>query len=686
MSSSMTKGYRHACPRNCPSSCTMISTVENNQLINLQGDRNHPYTKGKLCSKGYAYIERNYHPDRLKFPYYQEEKGSGKFKRISWEKAFELIIDKMVSIHKRYGNFLPLALYKYTGNQGIHHRVTDDFFSSLGKTTRIIGKPCSSTSKEAIQYDLGAVRMSSFSHLTEAQLIIIWGANPAATNIHLIPHLLKAKKNGAKIVVIDPIFTQTADLADLFIQIKPSTDGALANLLLKELFDSNHLDQRMIEEHSFGFNEFIEEIKKIDVRKYRGICEIPEEATSVLLNWLKEANTVAYLIGLGLPRHSNGGQSIRAIQSLAFAHGDIGKKGGGIFCCQSDSQVFANNYFKKTSDSSITNRHINMNEWIKNGSSVQDSSPLEMMWISCRNPLTQDPQPQLIRNHLKEIPFVVTVEQFLTPTAAMSNLVLPTTSHFEEMDVVISWYHNEVALNEKAIPPYYESRSEWAIMQELAKRLNDYSPSISSFPMYSSEEDYLNSTFNEKVYDIFHIRSIADLKAGTVTANIPEVAWSDYKFPTQTGKYQFYSPEAEENGKPPMPLFVEGKRPTAKHPFWLITPHHPYAINSQFHFLNLSNGGEGEAFVAIHADVAKELGIFNGEIVKVYNDHASIMIKAVYSQRVPKDIVMIYAGWYPNLEVHINELIPVIETDMGEMVSGANGVAYNDTFVNVGKL
>ncbi len=683
MSNPTTKTYRHACPRNCPSSCTMISTVENNQLIDLKGDSSHPYIKGKLCSKGYAYIERNYHPNRLKFPYYQEEKGSGKFKRITWELAFELIIDKMTSIHKQHGHFLPLALYKYTGNLGVHHLVTEDFFSSLGQTTRIVGKPCSSTSREATQYDMGALKMSSSSQLTKAKLIIIWGANPAATNVQLIPYILEAKRNGGRVVVIDPIYSQTAELADLYIQLRPSTDGALANLLLKGLYDSNKLDQQYLEEHSFGFKEFIEQIKKIDTQEYMRICDIPEEATKLLLNWMKEVKSIAHLIGLGLPRHTNGGQNIRSIHALAFAHGDIGKKEGGIFFSRDDSYVFTS-HFGQARDSALPNRNVNMNKWIRSGFPLHDQPPLEMMWISCRNPLTQDPQPQLIQSHLKKVPFVVTVEQFFTPTAAMSNLVLPTTTHFEEMDIVLSSWHKEVALNEKAIPPYYECRSEWTIMQELAKRLNDHSPGICSFPIHSSEEAYLNSQFNDKVDALFHIKSISDLKDGTVSADIPEIAWSDNNFPTKTGKYQFYSPEAEENGKPPMPLFVEGKSPTEEHPFWLITPHHPYALNSQFHYLNLAD--EGEAFVAINSEAAKELGIYNGEVVKVYNNHASIVIKAVYSQKVPKDIVMIYAGWHPNLEVNVNHLIPVIETDMGEKVSGANGVAFNDTFVNVGKL
>ncbi|MEH7501819.1 molybdopterin-dependent oxidoreductase [Neobacillus drentensis] len=673
--------FKNVCPRNCYSACSMLSHVENGRLVHITGDRSHPYTKGKLCSKGYAYVERNYHQDRLKFPYFQEVKGSGKFKHITWEKAFDIIINQMINIKKQYGDFLPLALYKFSGNIGVHHFVSEQFFSSIGKTTRIVGSPCHSAGIEAVQYDMGAVRMSDPTQVAEAGLVIIWGANPAATNIHLIPIILEAKGKGAKIVVIDPLYTQTAEFADLYIQLRPSSDGALANLLIKGLYEAKAFNYRFLEEHSFGFEEFIRQNKQIDNQEYEEICDIPKKAINLLMSWLKEVKVVSYIIGMGLQRHSNGGQNIRAIQALAAARGDIGKRGGGIFFSHGETFVFNNQQVFNNEHLDENNRIVKMNEWIKNG---VNKPPLEMMWISCRNPLTQEPNPQLIQNHLKKIPFVVTVEQFMTPTAQMSNLVLPTTTHFEEVDIVTNSWHKEIAINQKAIPPYYESRSEWNIMKELAIRLNQNDQNLSSFPIHSSEEEYLDSQFNEKVFDVYGIKSVADLEKGHLTANLPKIAWYDQQFSTTTGKYHFYSMEAKEAGLPPTPLFVYGKSPKESYPFWLITPHHPYALNSQFHFLNFSD--EEKPFVAIHSNVANELGIFNGEIVKVFNNQGSIEIKAVFSKQVPKDILMIYQGWYPDSDVNINQLIPVTQTDMGENVFGAKGIAFYDTFVSVEKL
>ncbi len=673
----VTRKVKHVCPRSCPSSCTMISYVENDSVAHISGDSSHPYTRGKLCAKGFSYTEKNSHRDRLKFPYFQKVKGSGKFMQISWDKAFELIISETLNIHERFGSFLPFALFKGSGNIGVHHYVTDEFFSSIGETTRIIGSSSNSIGFQAIQSDFGAVRMSDPSTINEASLIMIWGANPAATNIHLIPFIMDAKIKGAKIVVIDPIYTQTAELADLYIQLCPSTDGALANVLMKGLLERNAIDKEFLEKHTFGFNEFLQMIQGINVTECLLTCDVEKEAIDILLDWLTPAKAVSYVIGSGLQKHgASGGQAIRFIEALAAVRGDIGKVGGGIFFRGNDTMIFNNqSHFKFNRQ----NRMMIVNELAK-----QVSPPVEMMWISCANPLTQEPNSILLEQLMKEIPFVVTVDQFLTPTALMSNLVLPTTTHFEEMDIVTSFWHKEIALNEKAISPYYESKSEWRIMSELAERLNQHSSHLCPFPIHSSEEEYLNAQFNDQVDNRFSIKSISDLKEGSVTAKQPKSAWEDHQFATETGKFQFCSEGPIQTVPHTIGTVAGEKRPTRNFPFWLITPHHPYALNSQFHFIHLSD--EEEAVASIHPKAAKELGIVNGEIVKVFNQQACIEIKAVYSTQVPKDIIMIYQGWYPKSQVNSNDLVPCLQTNIGENESASRNIPFYDTFVNVRKL
>ena len=208
------------------------------------------------------------------------------------------------------------------------------------------------------------------------------------------------------------------------------------------------------------------------------------------------------------------------------------------------------------------------------------------------------------------------------------------------------------------------------MMTELARRLNQHLPSLCTFPIYSSEEEYLNAQFNHQVFNRYSVRNLSDLKERSMTGAI-----------SNTGVQQEYSNIAKQN-KDFNPMM--GKLPPTEYPFWFITPHHPYAFNSQFHFLNLHD--EKEAFAVIHPQAAIDIGITNGGIVKIYNDQACIEMKALCSKQVPKDIVMVYQGWYPDSDVTINDLIPAKQEDPSKEESIFKNDAFYDTFVNVQKL
>ena len=410
---------------------------------------------------------------------------------------------------------------------------------------------------------------------------------------------------------------------------------------------------------SIEINELIHSINEIDEEDYLMNCDVPKEALSLLLTWLTDAKAVSYVTGTGLQKHSNFNQTLRFIEVLAAIRGDIGKIGGGIYSRVNDTMIFNNQTPEKLVGK---NRVMNMNDRNRAG-----DQPVKMLLVSCANPLTQEPDSISTKRFLMDIPFVVTVDQFMTPTAQMSNLILPTTTHFEEMDIIVNWWHREIALNEKALSPYYESRSEWWIMTELAKRLNEQLPSLCTFPIYSSEEEYLNAQFNHEVLQRYSIRNLSDLKERRMTGVLSD-----------TRVNQCYTNKAKDF-KPRM-----GELPSRDYPFWFITPHHPYAFNSQFHFLNLSD--EKEALAIIHPKAATDRGITNGDIVKVYNDQACIEMKAVCSKQVPKDIVMVYQGWYPDSDVSINDLISAKQEVSREASSVFHNYAFFDTFVNVEKF
>ncbi|MCE7791800.1 molybdopterin-dependent oxidoreductase [Salipaludibacillus sp. CUR1] len=670
---------RHVCPRNCYSTCTMISHVKNGKLYQVTGDKENPYTNGTLCAKAYSYIKRNYHPKRLKYPYYQEVKGSGNFKRISWKTAIELIENRLIKIDQTYQSFLPVALYKYTGNLGVKHYASEEFFSSIGPTTRIVGSPCSSAGFDATVYDFGRSVSSDPDQLAKAKVIVIWGGNPAATSIHSIPLIQQAQVRGACLIVIDPIFTQTAEIADIYIQIKPGSDGALANFLTKTVIEKGFADQSFIDQYTIGFKRFSEKLDKlsrVDVLQETGM---EDKALEVLTEKLMTSEPVFHWIGLGLQRHTNGGQMVRTINALAASTGMIGKEGAGVHYAHSDTWVFKNQqaFFNEHEDKS--NRVLEMTKWIKDGPTSLEP-PLEFMWVTCRNPLVQDPQPQQIRKHFNAIPFVVTVDQFMTPTARWSNLILPATTHFEEEDIAASYWHRGLALNEKAIEPYFESQSDLRIMQLIATKVDDRFSHPSDFPVHDSNEDYLRKQWTEAATNAFGIPRFDDAKGRLIFPAVSKIAWRNKKFDTPSGKYEFYSERAKNDGYNPLPI-NQATNAEENYPLQLLTPHDPYALNSQFHFLGL--GKDGEAFIAIHEKTALDRGIEDGDMVKVFNDYGAFTLKAQVTYRVAHDVVMIYTGWYPNQGVNVNELVPVLETDMGDNCAGAKGIAFHDTFVEV---
>lgn len=569
------------------------------------------------------------------------------------------MIHELLNIHHQFNSFLPVALFKGSGNIGVHHYVTDDFFSNLGETTRMFSSSALFSGLNTVESDMIAVNGPDPSTIKDASMIIIWGANPAATNIHLVPYIIEAKVKGAKIVVIDPLYTQTAELAHLYIQLHPGTDGSFASLLIKHLIEKNACDKSFIEMNPIEINELIQTINEIDEEDYLMNCDVPKEALSLMLTWLKDAKVVSYVTGTGLQKHSNFNQTLRFIEVLATIRGDIGKIGGGIYSRDNDTMIFNNQTPEKLVGK---NRVMNMNN--RNGAVDQ---PVKMLLVSCANPLTQEPDSRATKRFLMDIPFVVTVDQFMTPTAQMSNLILPTTTHFEEIDIIVNWWHREIALNEKALSPYYESRSEWWIMTELAKRLNEQLPLLCTFPIYSSEEEYLNAQFNHEVFQRYSIKNLSDLKERRMTGDLSDTRMNE----CYTSKAKDFNPRM-------------GELPSKDYPFWFITPHHPYAFNSQFHFLNLSD--EKEAYAIIHPKAAADIGISNGDIVKVYNDQACIEMKALCSKQVPKDIVMVYQGWYPDSDVSINDLISAKQEVSRESSSIFNNYAFFNTFVNVEKF
>lgn len=251
--------FRNACPRNCYDTCSIKTYVRDGIVQFVEGAPESTFTKGALCVKGYTYPRRLYSPDRIKYPMIQDKRGSGNWRRISWDEAMDRIADKILEIKKRDGSLLGLGLTKYSGNFGITNYGVEGMMSSLGYTTRFVGTPCWPAGIDAQNYDLGDMWCNDPEDFVKAKYIIVWGGNPAWCSMHSMKYLYQARENGAKIVVIDPVFTQTAAKADMYWRVKPGTDGALALGMARHLLDKGLVNQGLCEQLC---------------RRLRGICRL----------------------------------------------------------------------------------------------------------------------------------------------------------------------------------------------------------------------------------------------------------------------------------------------------------------------------------------------------------------------------------------------------------------------------
>ncbi|WP_019241141.1 MULTISPECIES: molybdopterin-dependent oxidoreductase [Bacillus] len=677
------KVTRHICPRNCYSSCAMLGYTKNGTLMKISGDQKHGYTKGKLCPKGYNYLSHVYHPERLKFPMKQIKRGSGEWIRISWDEAIEIICQKMIELYDRYHSNLSLALNKYSGNFGVLHNSVEGFFNSLGQTTRAVGSPCWSSGLDASIYDFGNYKNSDPSQLALADTIILWGSNPVWTSMHSVPYLYEAKQRGATIITIDPVYTATAKKSDIYVQINPGTDGALALALAKVIYDENNHDESFLNQNTKGFHAFIDYVNSLDLELLLQECGLSKDALQVIAAHISKAKKTITWIGFGFQRNINGGQNIRTINALMAMTGNVGKPGTGVLYAQMGSWKFSNkimNYYNQGYSESDCVRSISMNDFAQSLKFTKNP-PIKFLWISCRNLLAQNPDQKLLKKQLQELELIVTVDQFLTPSAELSDIVLPTTTNFEEWDIVPSYWHHWIGINEPAISPFYESKSDLDISCLLSKRLNELRPGFSSFPYDKSTEDFITEQFTDDIYKRLGISSWKELLQGPRLLDFPKIAWDKWQFETPSGKFEFYSEKALNNGKPPIAMYPLSHEKVKKDQFLLLSNHGQFNLNSQFKNLNFLQEKSKEPIVYIHPISAEKKGIRNDSRVVIYNRNGELKLKCLFSQEIHPSILLVQAD-----HLLVNELISYTPTDMGEMSSCFEGMAFNSTYVKIASL
>ena len=678
--------YHNICPADCFASCRLLTKVQNGRIVEIKGDPKDPYTGGKLCAKGYAQLEKVYSPERILQPLKQLEKGSGKWEVISWEKALREIATILVRIKEEYGDLLPVCLSKYLGTMGLQSKSVEAFFHSLGPVTTILGTPCEATGMDALNLNYGSYKKPPPEDMVNSRLILIWGANPAWTAIHQMASILDAQENGSQIVVIDPVFTATAARSDHYFQIRPGTDGHLALGIAKILVSEDLLDHEFLNNYTTGWPKYRDFLKKVDLDEVASLTGIPLPKIHKLAHLYGTAKPATIWIGIGVQRGLTGGQSVRAIDALAALTGNIGKAGGNVHYLSYDQILQAGDhaqYHTPYQKIHPSHRHLGL-DWYTRLDSLDP--PLKFLWVAGRNPVSQDPDSTAVKEALKEIETVVVADQFLTSTAQMADYFLPVSSPFEHEDVIISFWHYGVGMNEKAIPPLGESRSDFAIMNGLVNILHELKPGLSTFPSLENEGEWLESQLSLEAYDMLGISDYRELAKSYSRIKLPSVPWQDYQFPTSSRKYEFYSRTAENLGLPPLPNPSPQVSSSSSYPFRLLVVRSYATLNSQFYNLQLPRSLLKKPFLLIHPQVGRLKNLREGDIVKIYNQMGEIEMYISFSLSIPQDLVVTWMGVVDRNGKEINSLVSFSETDLGEISFGSRGFAYNNCFVNLTRV
>lgn len=675
------KLYRNVCPRNCYNTCAMLSHIVNGKLVKVEGDPGHGYSQGRLCAKGYAYTRYVYSPNRLRYPLRQYPRGSGNWERIAWDEALSLISGKMIDLNHRYGSNLSLAYNKFSGNVGLLHYATEGMFNSFGSHTKLRGNPCMAAGMDALAYSSGEGRSPDPETMSKSKLIVIWGGNPAWTAVHQLSFINQARDKGAILVVIDPVYTATAATADHYIQIRPGTDGLLALGIAKVLVEKGWYDISFVEDHVVGWESFHRYLQdKVSLEEVQRVTGVEIDVINLLADLYNQNHPAANWCGYGLQRHQNGGQNVRAIYALS-ALTDIGKVGGDCYYFHPSTDFFPLNLLNhRGPDDGQVSRAVDINSYPSQVLSLENP-PVKFLWIAGRNPLSQDQEVQEWARLLEELEMVVTVDLFMTKTGEASDIVLPAASHFEDFDINLSYWHHWAALNQKAIEPYYEAKSDLEIARQLTHKCNELEPGFSNFPSERTAEEWIEREFTPEVLELYGMSSWQDLREAPAKLRVGNNPWTDLDFKTETGKFEFFSKDAKEDDLPALPRFwLGGHNPSF--PLRLLTPQNITGIHSQNWALEWIGPDERESVVTLNPLDAAPREILEGDNVKVYNDQGMITRRARLNPEVLPGMVIIYQGG----KEPVNSLLSSLSADMGKKHGGSEGAALYNAFVEVEKI
>jgi anaerobic selenocysteine-containing dehydrogenase len=641
---------RTACPLDCPDSCTLEVTVEAGRIIKIDGGDTNPVTRDFICGKVRRFADRVYGEDRLLYPGIRNgSKGNGVFTRVSWDEALDLIAQKMIEIRDRWGAEAVLP-FCYGGSNGLLTQDTNDavLFRAFG-TSRLARTVCAAPTGAANQALYGKMPGVTYEDYVHARLIILWGVNPAASGIHLVPYVKEARKRGAQCVVVDPRATSLARQADLHVAPRPGADLPIALAIHKYLFDHGLADTTFLAEHTRGAEELR---TRADEWTFERAAEV--------------AGVDPARLERGVERNRNGGSAVAAILALPAVGGKFGVRGGGFSMSNSAAWgIKAARWIDDTPEPDT--RLINMNHL---GRALLDYSnpPVQMLFVYNCNPLATMPdQNRVVKGLQREDLFTVVFEQVFTDTARFADVVLPATTFLENYDIAKGYGPISLQLVRPVIEPVGEARANPEVFSALANRLGVADA--------EEETDTLLRIAGRLPAAIG--RELLEEGSASPPFGGAPVQFVDVFPLTPDQKIDLHPAALVAQAAGGLYTFQPDPA-TDRYPLALISPASEKSISS-----TLGELRDRAAVLQIHPSDATPRGIVTNDPVRVFNEHGEVQCPVAINKDIRPGTVCLPKGLWRKSTYNgstSNALVPDSLTDIG------GGACFNDARVEVALL
>lgn len=638
-----TRIVKSVCPKDCPDTCSMLTQVTDGKVVRVEGDPDHPITQGFLCGRFQHYEELVHHPDRLLFPLMRENK-SDPFRRVGWNEALGAISGRFSKIIEESGGEAILP-YHYLGHMGmVSNRFADRLWNKMN-ASRVGTEICAMAGVEAVLRIFGNVLGTETFHLDKTRCYVIWGKNPKATNVH--GYVLT--KDIHPTVVIDPYRSDSAQVADLYIQPRPSTDSMLAMAVMRILIERDWIDKQFVAERTNGFDALREKVMSVWLDDAARITGVPRAQITAFAELYAKNRPGLIHVGVGLQRNLNGGEMVSSICMLAALTGQVGVPGGGALYANYDWR------FNDISHGELRTEGPRFHNMVKLGETLTADDEIKALYVYNSNAAATSPNQALIWQGLaREDLFVVVHDSFMTDTAKRANVVLPACSYAEQIDLHRSYWHDFAQINNRAIEPVGESRSNYWVFREIARHMG-------------YEEPCFRETEQDVIHDLITGTGLRfqELEEGPVLCGDPHrTNFDDGRFPTPSGKLELVVPSYTEVA------------PSGGHPYRLITPKTRHLQASQVFNVARKFAAVKDPAVFIHPEDAAREGVADGDSLVVWNERGAVNLIARLSERVqPGLLVSHMVRWGANA----NATTPDSEADF------AGNSTFHSNFVSISR-